>query len=52
VNVDVKVLPSPAPETFSLFKPFKRFKPFDPRCACPSPRSRRDGPGTREVGGG
>jgi hypothetical protein len=40
VNVHVKVVPSPAPETFKLFKPFKPFKlfkPFNLRCGCPSP---------------
>jgi len=55
VNVHVKVLPSPAPETFKLFKlfkPFKPFKPFDPRCGCPFPLARLDGPSTRAVGSG
>ena len=58
MNVHVKVLPSPSPETFKLFKsfkpfkPFRLFKPFDPRCGCPSLLSRLDRPGTHEVGGG
>jgi hypothetical protein len=52
VNVHVKVVPSPTspaksllPQTCKLFKPFKLFNPFDPRCGCPSPLARLDGRG-------